>query len=564
MLRIWGNRIFFILLTTWLVYSFSFYVLQEVFVSSRSIDYSIKFESKQKTTLLYSYNIAPAQVGSQISTIEIVEGTNELHLPLPKHKQITSIHFLVTDSVELYLEGIGLRNTRNTINLSLDQIAFEANVSTSDLDLEKPLEIVNGRILVQLNKKFTTLNFTDHILNQLNSQLTHWLKLIAIGIAFFFLIILISIFIFKKLSITITPTFNYCYVFLVIIFTPIVTQKENWSNENRELASFPDLNVNIWRIPSAYTKYYNDHFPFRNELRLMGTYIKYNIFNITPKPDVVQIGEEGWLFLSTDDTRQIYQGIVLYSEEELKTITKNLEKVEQKLASKGIHFYFMVPPLKHQIYSEYLPEGYEKINSYTKRFQLMEYMKNNSSINIIDPYNTLKQRKTDFDLYYKTDTHWNRKGAFLAYQLMVDSLSKAFPSIGVPHEFSDFEITQDYNYKGDLVTLIDLQNTFQRTSYHMSPKYESTTDGIRIGAPMLGELSFQYYNSSTADTTKPRLLLVRDSFSEYLHPVLSEHFSYTALSWSMKLDTNRINSEKPDVVVFEMMERFIDNLLVEL
>jgi len=53
----------------------------------------------------------------------------------------------------------------------------------------------------------------------------------------------------------------------------------------------------------------------------------------------------------------------------------------------------------------------------------------------------------------------------------------------------------------------------------MSPKYESTTDGIRIGAPMLGELSFQYYNSSTADTTKPRLLLVRDSFSEYLHPV---------------------------------------------
>jgi len=75
------------------------------------------------------------------------------HLPLPKHKQNNFNPFLVTDSVELYLEGIGLRNTRIQFNLSLDQIAFEANVSTSDLDLEKPLEIVNGRILVQLNKE---------------------------------------------------------------------------------------------------------------------------------------------------------------------------------------------------------------------------------------------------------------------------------------------------------------------------------------------------------------------------------------------------------------------------
>jgi len=43
---------------------------------------------------------------------------------------------------------------------------------------------------------------------------------------------------------------------------------------------------------------------------------------------------------------QIYQGIVLYSEEELKTITKNLEKVDKKLASKGIHFLLYVPPLE--------------------------------------------------------------------------------------------------------------------------------------------------------------------------------------------------------------------------
>ena len=57
--------------------------------------------------------------------------------------------------------------------------------------------------------------------------------------------------------------------------------------------------------------------------------------------------------------------------------------------------------------------------------------------------------------------------------------------------------------------------------------------------------------------------MYRDSYSEYLFKHISEHFSYYGLSWTQKISAGKIKEVKPDIVVFETMERFIDKLADE-
>ena len=80
---------------------------------------------------------------------------------------------------------------------------------------------------------------------------------------------------------------------------------------------------------------------------------------------------------------------------------------------------------------------------------------------------------------------------------------------------------------------------------------------------MADEANFIFYNSQEYLADKPRLLMYRDSYSEYLHGHLSQHFSYSSFAWSRNLTEERINREKPDILVLEIMERFVDHLLTE-
>ncbi len=48
-----------------------------------------------------------------------------------------------------------------------------------------------------------------------------------------------------------------------------------------------------------------------------------------------------------------------------------------------------------------------------------------------------------------------------------------------------------------------------------------------------------------------------DSFADALKPYLSEHFSRVVYSRSFDLDLGLIDNEKPDVVIFELAQRYL-------
>ena len=61
--------------------------------------------------------------------------------------------------------------------------------------------------------------------------------------------------------------------------------------------------------------------------------------------------------------------------------------------------------------------------------------------------------------------------------------------------------------------------------------------------------------------TNLKLCVFRDSFTEYLYPHFSENFARSSYPWRRDLNTKYIIHEQPDIVIHELLERFIFKMI---
>ena len=172
------------------------------------------------------------------------------------------------------------------------------------------------------------------------------------------------------------------------------------------------------------------------------------------------------------------------------------------------------------------------------------------------------KKKDSVELYYQTDTHWNQIGGFFSYVEMIKEINKKFPEVGKPPSLDEFSIITKKEYSGDLLPMINIYDQFKRNVFLMTPDFTKQAGELVIEQPKYGEDKYFSFTSPLLKD-KPRLLMYRDSYSEYMYKHISEHFSYYGLAWTKTMNESRINEVKPDIVVFQMMERYVDRLMDE-
>jgi hypothetical protein len=129
----------------------------------------------------------------------------------------------------------------------------------------------------------------------------------------------------------------------------------------------------------------------------------------------------------------------------LETWKKNQEFKKNWLKNQNIQYLFVVVPDKQSIHPEYLPDYLNKVRNRTRFDQLLEYMNENSDVNILDlRVPLLEAKKTDI-IYWDRDSHWNYKGAYIAYRSIMERLTEWF-SLEKIKEFnpSDYEIDSEF------------------------------------------------------------------------------------------------------------------------
>ncbi len=347
----------------------------------------------------------------------------------------------------------------------------------------------------------------------------------------------------------------FSIVFFAILIIPAFTKVPPPADFNKPsgkfLSSHPVLNQ-YWKLiqlPGAYQTYFSEHFSLRdpyvalhNEIlfRFLGGNIYHNVL----------IGKEGWLYLTDEDNLRYFQCDQPFTPGEVDTLVEHVREMHEFSKENGAEFVFLIAPDKESIYPEFLPEEIGTSGKSCRMDQVLEALQK-AGLETLDLRKTLVTKKSSGQLYYKTDTHWNDTGAFVAYFAILSELKKVFPSLEAWRS-SDFSPV-NRSRAGDLSKLIPLFHPLSEEAVILEP--------IRDRKAVIEQgVDDKTILSETGVNSYPDVVVFRDSFFMGLLPFFAENFNHSLYRWSFDFDNDLILSKKPDIVIYELAERYL-NLL---
>jgi alginate O-acetyltransferase complex protein AlgJ len=340
---------------------------------------------------------------------------------------------------------------------------------------------------------------------------------------------------------------------------------ETSQTENRKLASRPLFDINkLDPYPRLYENYFNDQFPFRQDMSLMNTLICFFCFHQSPLPGQVELGKNGWLFFDQKESI-VYQGKFNLASWQISSVVTELHFRTLKLRNKGIKFYVAFPPVKPEIYPEFLPVDFRRAPGGTVTDRIVKAVKADTVIQYIDLKEALLKAKVNGRLYNLTDNHWNEIGAFYAYNAIIDRIRKDFPSVK-PVTRSDFYFNPTKSPGGNLANMIGLAEYIGEIRYltvfknsrtrhlvppHKKPDWASYIDDYEVV-------------KTTGDSTLPSTVIIRDSYTNTLMEFFDESFNtntYIFDAWRYDRNEAIIADQKPDIVLLIIFEPHISHLV---
>ncbi len=327
--------------------------------------------------------------------------------------------------------------------------------------------------------------------------------------------------------------------------------------ENRQMAARPELTIDSYKTFSKdYTSYFNDNLQFRNNLITINSAIDYFCFKKSSNP-YVAIGSDDYLFYTREDDGNpiaCYKGENLYSEDELKAIADNCMAQRDFLLSQGKEFVIFIAPNKERVYCDHMPEKYGKPADQYSVLQIYNYLKANTDLRVVYPYEELMEAKRELsvNIWRKTDTHWNNIGAYVGARELMAELGIVMPKI----TDKSISIIKGNNNSGDLAGMLNLKEQLKSTDYNYTVE---GYDNHNIETLELDYGKAFIYKSTNADPRK--LYVIRDSFSTAMAPYIASQFNDSYFRHRDSYTYDDLADQDPDIVVFETVERYADVLM---
>ncbi len=330
------------------------------------------------------------------------------------------------------------------------------------------------------------------------------------------------------------------------------------TEEHRKPAPFPAVSLtwaDLAAWPEGFTRYFADHFAFRTPLVRWQALLRVKGLHTATTRDVM-LGRDGWLFYADEESVADFAADPPMTTAELEAWRLTLQHTHDWLAARGVRFVFVIGPDKHVLYPEYLPAGIQRIGATTRIDQLVTYLRERSTVTVVDPRLPMAAAKAFDRLYHRTDTHWNARGAFFAYQQIMDSLRL---SGGVPTKGRlEFEARSVMVPGKDLARLLGLRSVLREEDLVLVPR--EPRHARVVEPPETRPTDEVERIVTTRDGALPRAVVFRDSFGSALVPFLSEHFSRAVYLWQSNVDLPTIEAEHPDVVIQEWVGRHIGSV----
>ena len=351
-------------------------------------------------------------------------------------------------------------------------------------------------------------------------------------------------------------------LFLIVIALPLAANLSGHDGadpraENRELAAFPHLSMSraSWRsYPGEFSKWFDDHFGLRarfvrwsGELRLFG-------LGVSPSRAVAKGRDDAWFFYTDDFAVDDYAMMAPMTSDALANWRLALARADRWLAGRHIAYVFTVAPDKHVLYDEKMPASLARVGDLSRTDQLLTAIADLGFS--VDVRPALTEARARERIYQRTDTHWNDRGAFAAYQQIIRAVRARMPNVPAEWTRADFEPVMNDVEAGDLAGMMGLRRVLSEEDLALVPKRPRRAVVVEPGgAPPTAEEG--YLVTEIPGSTLPRALIFRDSFVSRLVPFLSEHFSRAAYVWQNDFDAAVVERERPDIVIQEIVGRHL-------
>ena len=318
----------------------------------------------------------------------------------------------------------------------------------------------------------------------------------------------------------------FCLFLAAFLVANLVLPDREFSpEENRYLAQRPELTLESitddeGTFMTDFEDYHSDQFAGRDfwiGLKAWGE-------RLTGKQ------ENNGVYFGTDGAQTLFAQFTSPSQEDM---AQRLSYVNALGENVDVPVYFALIPGKVTVWSDLLPAGAPLAD---ESGALEQAAGSCVSVEWIDLVTPLMEHKDEY-VFYRTDHHWTTLGAYYGYLALMEGMGlEPLEFTGTPQLVSDSFLGTTYSAAGAKWVKPD-------EMYRWIPD-----DGVKVtsyftGMPEEGSLYVDSYLEEkdkyssflggvqplcvveTEHTDAPKLLLVRDSYSDCLTPFLTQNFS---------------------------------------
>jgi hypothetical protein len=344
-------------------------------------------------------------------------------------------------------------------------------------------------------------------------------------------------------------------LFAIFLLLPVTLQilavgQTTARDEMRELVERPRFptTLDAWRgFGSRVDAYVSDRFGLRQYLLAAANRLNFAVRLPGGANRVVLLGKDDWLFWRYDIEQ--HSGLRLLGQLEIDNWLGNLTYLHDWLASKGIRFVFVIAPDKSEIYPEHLPDGVPAA-PFTALDQLTAALETQSGFDFIDLRPLLKAAKVKDQIYYKTDSHWNSLGAYLALSTVLQGRLPQGVSLPALAEYR----LEPSRFAGDLVQLLGLDCCISEPQGKLIRNFP---DPIKdSGFKMKDGQEVRWIDTTHSEL--PPIFVYGDSFSDaWLAPLADVTGRVVYRRNDHPLHASEVEAEKPGLFIYEIVQRRI-------
>ena len=292
---------------------------------------------------------------------------------------------------------------------------------------------------------------------------------------------------------------------------------------------------------SQIQDYAGDNFYLRQEMITAWSALNAKGLRSSITEDVV-LGTDGWLYFA--DTLPDYVGLQPMTDREIFSAARNLRLMAEYCESQGARFLFTLAPNKNSLYPEHMPNLTLPSARKPRDAKRLAEELERQGVDYLDCFALFRGQEET--LYFKTDSHWNGKGAALA----ADAVNRA---LGRSSGYFDGPFTREEVHKGDLYDML-----------------YPAGEGLEADPVYSGELTIEYdvpirsaenLTIMTHGGGEGSLVMFRDSFGNNLYPYLADSFDAALFSRSMPYRLDLVNQREADYVAAELVERNLRYLI---